>query len=182
MIQFRVFLCVLFLSGYTFCVAIQKCALAERNQMEIVTRLEKSRDKTLEYFALSNDELDLTYMPGKWTVRFILHHLADAETVLRDRICRAISEPKQVLWAFDQDAWAKGLDYANVPLEISREIYKSVRAGIIFQAKANYERNGSREFVHSETGLRTLKDEFDKVAWHNENHLEQIATALERAA
>jgi hypothetical protein len=31
---------------------------------------------------------------------------------------------------------------------------------------------------HSQTGLRTLKDEFDKVAAHNENHLGQIATAL----
>jgi len=32
--------------------------------------------------------------------------------------------------------------------------------------------------VHSETGLRTLQDEFDKVANHNEQHLKQIAAAL----
>jgi hypothetical protein len=34
--------------------------------------------------------------------------------------------------------------------------------------------------VHSETGVRTLKDEIDKVAWHNENHLAQIRAALAR--
>jgi hypothetical protein len=146
--------------------------------MEIIERLESSRDKTLEYFALSNDQLALSYGPGKWPILFILHHLADTESVLYDRIRRAISEPKLVVWAFDQDAWAKGLDYGNVPLDVSREIYKSVRAGIIHQARAHYEKSGNREFVHSETGLRTLKDEFDKVAWHNENHLEQIAKAL----
>ena len=43
----------------------------------------------------------------------------------------------------------------------------------------NYLPNGRREFVHSETGVRTLKDEFDKVAWHNEHHLEQIEQALQ---
>jgi len=34
------------------------------------------------------------------------------------------------------------------------------------------------EFVHSVTGVRTLKDEFDKVASHNAHHLNQIRTAL----
>jgi hypothetical protein len=148
--------------------------------METITRLETSRNKTLGYFKLSDNELALTYGPGKWPVRFILHHLADTETVLYDRIRRAISEPKQVVWAFDQDAWARGLDYAHVPLDVSRGIYESVRAGVIFQARVHYEKSGHQQFVHSETGLRTLKDEFDKVAWHNEHHLEQIAMALNR--
>jgi hypothetical protein len=41
-----------------------------------------------------------------------------------------------------------------------------------------YERSGHLEFVHSVTGLRTLKDEFDKVASHNARHLDQIRAAL----
>ncbi len=146
--------------------------------MDIIIQLEKSRDQTLKYFSLSDDQLARTYGPGKWPVKFILHHLADAETVLNDRIRRVISEPKQVLWAFDQDAWAKGLDYAQAPLGLSRQIYESVRAGIIYQARVHYEKNGKLEFVHSQTGIRTLKDEFDKVVWHNEQHLAQIEVAL----
>lgn len=34
--------------------------------------------------------------------------------------------------------------------------------------------------VHSETGIRALRDEFDKVAEHNEHHLAQIELALKR--
>src|ERR1051326_2046425 len=142
--------------------------------MDIVARLEAARSQTLRCFDLNNEELARTYGPGKWPVRFILHHLADAETVLFDRIRRVISEPRQVLWAFDQDAWAKGLDYAGMPLDVSRRIYDSVRDGIIYQARLHYDTNGHREFVHSETGVRTLQAEFDKVAAHNEHHLEQI--------
>ncbi|HLY20094.1 MAG TPA: DinB family protein [Bryobacteraceae bacterium] len=145
-------------------------------------RLEAARSRTLRCFELSAEQLDRSYGPGKWPVRFILHHLADAETVLFDRIRRAISEPRQVLWAFDQDAWAKGLDYSRMPLDVSRRIYEAVRTGVIYQARLHYEADGHREFVHSETGIRTLRDEFDKVAAHNEHHLRQIEAARGMAA
>src|SRR5579871_2982202 len=149
--------------------------------MDIIARLETSRDRTLRYFDAGDDQLARCYAPGKWSVRFLLHHLADAETVLYDRIRRIISEPKQVLWAFDQDAWASGLDYSRIPLDVSRRIYESIRAGVIFQARLQYEQSGRLEFIHSQTGLRTLKDEFDKVVLHNEHHLAQIESALRSA-
>src|SRR5689334_18468550 len=132
--------------------------------MDIITRLETTRDRTARFFNLSDGPLDRTYGPGKWPVRFILHHLADSETVLYERIRRAISEPRPVLWAYNQDAWAKGLDYASMPLDLSRRVYETVRAGIIYRARLHYEEDGHLEFVHSETGLQTLKSEFDKVA------------------
>jgi hypothetical protein len=146
--------------------------------MHLIQALEKTRDETLGYFSLSQSDLDRSYAPGKWSVKFILHHLSDSETVLFDRIRRVLSEPRQVIWVYDQDAWAKGLDYASLPLDLSRRIYESVRSAIIYYAGLYYEPKGHLEFVHSVTGVRTLKDEFDKVADHNEHHLEQIRTAL----
>lgn len=146
--------------------------------MSLISQLERTRDETLEYFGLDEAALRRNYAPGKWSVRFILHHLSDSETVLFDRIRRVLSEPRQVLWVYDQDAWAKGLDYARVPLDISRQVYQSVRAAIIYYAEQYYQAKGHLEFVHSVTGVRTLKDEFDKVASHNQHHLEQIRSAL----
>jgi hypothetical protein len=61
---------------------------------------------------------------------------------------------------------------------LSRRIYEAVRDGIIYQARMHYEKNGHLDFIHSETGVRTLKEEFDKVASHNEHHLAQIGMAL----
>lgn len=149
--------------------------------MQLIHDLEATRDETLKYFGLGDADLLRTYADGKWSVRFLLHHLADAETVLYDRIRRVISEPRQVLWVFDENAWAKGLNYADRPLSLSRDVYASVRQSVIYYAGSNYERDGRLEFVHSVTGVRTLKDEFDKVAAHNAHHLEQIRTALSRA-
>ena len=145
---------------------------------QLLRRLEDTRDETLGYFELKGDALDRAYGPGKWSVRYLLHHLADSETVLYDRIRRVISEPRQVLWVFDESAWAKGLDYSKVPLDMSRAIYESVRAANIYYTQLHYEKNGHLEFVHSVTGVRTLKDEMDKVAAHNAHHLAQIRTAI----
>ena len=147
--------------------------------MQLIRDLEKTRDETLSYFSLDQGDLERTYAPGKWSVRFILHHLADSETVLFERIRRVLSEPRQVLWVFDQDAWAQGLDYAQVPLDLSRRVYESVRNAVIYYAGVSYESKGHLELVHSVTGVRTLKDEFDKVASHNEHHLSQIRLALQ---
>lgn len=146
--------------------------------MRLIRELEATRDETLKYFSLGDRDLARTYAPGKWSIRFILHHLADAETVLYDRIRRVLSEPRQVIWVFDQDAWAKGLDYARVPMDLSRQVYEAARNAVIYQAGRSYETHGHLEFVHSVTGVRTLKDEFDKVAAHNAQHLGQIRQAL----
>ena len=147
--------------------------------MDLIERLEATKVRTLNYYDLGDANLDKSYGPGNWTIKYLLHHLADAETVLYDRIRRVISEPRQVLWAFDESAWARELDYANVPLDLSKRIYGSVRDGIIYYARLHYEAKGHLEFVHSGTGVRTLKEEFEKVAVHNEHHLEQIQTALD---
>ena len=146
--------------------------------MHIIDELERTRDETLGFFNLSEDQLVRSYAPGKWPVRFLLLHLADSETVLFDRIRRVLSEPRQVLWVYDQDAWATGLDYATVPLDLSRHVYESVRNAIIYYARRYYDTKGHLEFVHSVTGVRTLKQEFDKVASHNEHHLVHIRAAL----
>src|SRR4051812_21831269 len=76
--------------------------------MQLIRQLEATRDETLKYFALSDSELSRSYGPGKWPVRFILLHLSDSETVLFDRIRRILSEPRQVIWAYDQDALGQG--------------------------------------------------------------------------
>ena len=149
--------------------------------MDLISRLEAARDRTLPFFDLPEADLEQRYAPGKWSVRFVLHHLADTETVLYDRIRRVISEPRQVIWAFDQDAWAERLEYSSFPLAVSERIFSAVRQAVIHQARAHYEKNGHLEFVHSEVGVRTLRDEFEEVAWHNERHLTQIEAALARS-
>ncbi len=150
---------------------------AER-KMEIIEQLERTKAETLKYFDLADEDLQKNYGPGKWSVRYVLHHIADSETILFYRIRRVIGEPKQVVWAFDADGWAEKLDYSTVPLELARSIYLSSREGIIYYAGLHYEESDEIKFVHTETGIMTLKELFDHVARHNLRHVGNIEKAL----
>jgi uncharacterized damage-inducible protein DinB len=134
--------------------------------MKIINKLIDSRNHTLAYFDLDEISLSKSYGKGKWSVRQTLIHLSDAESVMLERLKRVIAEPKQVLWAFDQDLWCEKLDYYSFPLDLAQNQFKY------------YVSHGHKTFVHSETGLRTLKDEFDKIVWHCQSHLEHIQKAL----
>ena len=146
--------------------------------MSLIGELERTRDETARYFSLSEDELSQTYGPGKWSVRYVLVHLTHSETTFIERIQRTLSEPRPVLWFMHQDLWATSLEYDKMPLDLAGRLYEASRNVIIYYAREYYDSRGHLEFIHSVTGLRTLKDEFDKVAVHNENHLNQIRTAL----
>jgi DinB superfamily len=146
--------------------------------MELIDQLERTKSETLKYFDLSESDLQKKYGPDKWSVRYVLHHLADSESVLLYRLRRVISEPRQVIWFYDQEAWATKLDYSTLPLELSKNLYSISRDAIIYYARHHYEGSNQINFVHSTAGLCTLKSEFDKVVSHNHQHLSSIQKAL----
>jgi hypothetical protein len=158
---------------------IADCSRAiETHPMTLIAELERTRDETLRFFTLGEEELALTYGPGKWSVRYVLLHLTHSETTFIERIQRTLSEPRPVLWFMHQELWASALEYDKLPLDLAGRLYEASRNMLIYYAREYYESRGHLEFIHSVTGLRTLKGEFDKVAAHNENHLNQIRTAL----
>ena len=146
--------------------------------VELLELLRATRNETLAHFELNATALSRTYGPGKWNVHRILHHVADAEVVLCQRMSRVISGETSVK-GFDQDAWCVALDYDHEPLHLRKAVYAAVRELNIHLIKKHVEKEGHRTFVHSAYGERTLKQEMEKVALHNRKHLDQIAAALE---
>ena len=146
--------------------------------MEIIELLKITKAKTVSFYDLPESEMYKSYGPGKWTIRQILNHLADTEIVLNERIRRAIAEQHPFVIVFDQDRWNEYLDYSTYPLSLSKQVFSSIRDSIIYLAEKHYRGSGEKIFFHTAAGIRTLKQEFDKVAQHNFDHLKQIEMAL----
>ena len=127
---------------------------------------------------MPESKLYLTYGPGKWCIKEILHHLADTETILYERLRRPLAEPVPVMWGFAQEEWCRELTYRGTPLAVNKAVYSAIRDAIISMAPRFYESHGHLVFNHSHMGLRTIKEEYEKVVWHNEQHLAQIELAL----
>lgn len=145
---------------------------------QLIQQLNDTQAQTLRYFNLPPETWAKQYAPGKWNVRQLLHHIVDADTVLYTRVRWVISEPNPHVLAFDQDRWCQQLDYEQIPLTLNRDIYAATRPAVIRLAERFYEPLRDKPFSHSETGSRTLGEEFEKIAWHNAHHLAQIGEAL----
>jgi len=74
---------------------------------------------------LPDDVLDTPYGEGKWTVRQVVHHLADAHVVLYVRIKKLATEEGPDLPTFDQDAWARTPD-TDGPIATSLYVIRAV--------------------------------------------------------
>ena len=145
---------------------------------ELLNLLILTQKVTLKFFDLSENELDKPYSSEKWNVREILHHLVDTEILFQGRLKKIIAEPKQVIWAFNQDEWNFAFNYKNEPLKNKKQVFELCRNLNYELIDKFYDNYCEKEFVHNETGLRTLKNEFEKVGTHNHRHNQQIEIAL----
>lgn len=149
-------------------------------KQDILKLLNSTKLDTLKFFDLNEEELKMSYGNGKWCIRQILHHLTDAEVIHHERFKRIIAEPKQVIWFYNQDQWNEAFDYKSEPLKNKKQIYEIFRELNYELIEKYYDEFCDKEFVHSRTGLWTLKIEFERNALHNQGHNKQIETALKK--
>jgi hypothetical protein len=119
-------------------------------------------------------ELDFVPAPGKWSVRQIVAHLADTEIVAADRFRRVIAEENPTLIGFDQDAWARNLNYANRKTSDSLETFRRLRAENWELLKDLPDAAFERKATHNERGPITLRDMLKSHAAHPEAHARQL--------
>jgi hypothetical protein len=120
------------------------------------------------------EEEDFVTAPGKWSIRQVVAHLADAELVGAHRLRQVIAEDNPTLIAFDQDAWTKNLDYARRPTRTSLDTFRRIRTenyALLTQvAGAAWDRTGN----HTENGPMTLRRLLEGYAGHAESHARQL--------
>ncbi|HUO30275.1 MAG TPA: DinB family protein [Bryobacteraceae bacterium] len=120
------------------------------------------------------EEEDFVPAPGKWSIRQIIAHLADAEIVCAHRVRQIIAEDNPTLIAFDQEAWARNLDYARRKPKQSLESFRRVRAENYELMKELPEAAYARSGNHSERGPVTLRFQLELMAQHAESHARQM--------
>ena len=122
----------------------------------------------------AGSEVDFVPQSGKWSIRQIVAHLADAEIVGTMRLRQVIAESEPTLQAFEQDAWVKNLDYTKRKPSQSLETFRRIRAENYELLKDLPEEAFSRIGNHSERGRITLLQILRGYAEHAENHATQL--------
>lgn len=120
------------------------------------------------------EEEDFAAAPGKWTIRQIVAHLADAEMVGAHRFRQVIAEDGPTLVAYDQAAWAANLDYSRRKPKQSLETFRRVRAENYELLKGLPDPAFERFGNHTERGRETLRRLLQDNAEHTESHVRQL--------
>ena len=120
------------------------------------------------------EEIDFTTAPGKWSIRQLTAHLADTELVAAQRMRQVIAEDQPKLMAFDQEAWARNLDYARRLPKQSLETFRRLRAENYELLKALPETAFERTGMHSQRGAVSLGQMLSTFADHVESHARQM--------
>lgn len=120
---------------------------------------------------------ELDFKPeGKWSVRQIVCHLADAEALGVTRFRQLIAEENPPMTAWDQEAWASKLDYEKRKISQALEIFRVLRSANYDLLKDLPEAAYARAGMHAKHGRLTLADMLRMYAEHVEKHVQQIQT------
>jgi len=128
---------------------------------------------------LDEHQLDTPYREGGWTVRQLVHHVADSHMNSYIRVKLALTEPAPTISAYDEAAWAK-LPDSGLPVEVSLALVGSVHVRLVSLFEAMSDADFEKSFVHPERGPVTLGNNLALYAWHSHHHTAHITRLRDR--
>lgn len=122
---------------------------------------------------LDDDQLNTPYREGGWTVRQVVHHVADSHMIAFYRVRRALTEDWPEVHGYDEKAFA-ALPDTMAPVEWSLEIVESVHARWVMVLQSLTEEQWARAYRHAERGPTKLDVATLMYAWHSRHHVAHI--------
>ena len=129
---------------------------------------------------LAPDQLELTYRPGGWAIRQIVHHLADSHMNSYIRFRLTLTEDCPTIKPYSEDKWAELPDAKHGNIEVSLILLETLHMRWVLLLRALGVKELSRTFIHPENGKTLRLDEnIGLYAWHGNHHLAHIKSALQ---
>ncbi len=125
-------------------------------------------------------QLDTEYRPGGWTVRQVIHHVADSHMNAYVRFRLALTEDAPAIKPYDQAKWAELDDARSAPPEVSLAIIEGMHARWASLAGSLPPEALARAFMHPERGRVRLDENLAMYAWHSRHHAAHITGLRER--
>jgi uncharacterized damage-inducible protein DinB len=129
---------------------------------------------------LTGQQLDTPYRPGGWTVRQVVHHVADSHLHSYIRFRLALTEDQPTIKPYDQDKWAELPDARTAPVETSLRLIESLHQRWVLLLRSMSDADFARTFLHPERGVMRLDVTLAMYAWHSRHHRAHITGLRER--
>ena len=129
---------------------------------------------------LSEQQLDTPYREGGWTVRQVVHHLADSHMNSFVRFKLAVTEAEPTIKPYKEAAWAETADSKSMPLEPSLALLDGLHSRWTALLRSLQAPHFDRTFLHPERGSMSLNANLALYSWHGRHHLAHITALRQR--
>ena len=137
----------------------------------------------LENAVLNMDEarLNAPYRLNGWTIKQVVHHVADSHMNAYIRFKLGLTENNPVIKPYEQDLWAEMSDTRNLPINISNTILHAVHARWVEVLVNIRVEEWQRTVYHPEHKMEmTLWYLLGMYAWHSKHHTAHINSLRNR--
>ncbi len=124
-------------------------------------------------------KIDTPWRPGGWTIRQVVHHLADSHMNGFIRCKLALTQETPHILLYSQPDWAACADSLDAPVSYSIDLLTSlhVRWTILFESLDSA--GWQKTYLHPEMGEFSLANTLALYAWHGSHHTAQLQSWLD---
>jgi uncharacterized damage-inducible protein DinB len=128
---------------------------------------------------LNRDQLNTPYREGGWTVRQLVHHIADSHMNAFVRVRLALTEDWPTITAYNEKAWAM-LPDSTAPVGWSAALLEHLHARWVMMLESLTEEQWARGVKHPENGPVTVEAATLIYGWHCRHHVAHITRLREK--
>ena len=128
---------------------------------------------------LDDAQLDTAYRDGGWTVRQVVHHVADSHMNAYVRLKLALTEDAPAIKGYEEQLWAE-LPDSGLPVHVSLALIDALHQRWITLLRSMRDEAFARVWIHPEHGHRDLDFLLQLYAWHSRHHVAHVTTLRQR--
>jgi hypothetical protein len=124
--------------------------------------------------AFSEGQLETPYRPDGWTVRQLVHHVADSHMNAYTRVRLALTEDWPTIFAYKEDRWAELADARTGAVSPSLDLLQALHIRWVRLFSSLDEQDWKRGYMHPENGRQSIEQAVIIYDWHGRHHTAHI--------
>src|SRR4051812_26454279 len=126
----------------------------------------------------SDAQLDTPYRPGGWTVRQVVHHVADSHMNAYVRMKFAVTEDAPAIKVYEESRWAELPEAKGGPVDMSVALLDALHRRWLAFLRALPAAEFNKVYVHPELGRVSLDEGIALYASHSRHHAADVGLGL----
>ena len=129
---------------------------------------------------LTDAQLDTPYRADGWTVRQVVHHVADSHMNAYCRFRLALTDENPAIKPYNEAKWAELVDARSMPVDASLDVLDGMHARLVTLLRSLPESAFQRTLHHEENGPMTVDALLGMYSWHGRHHLAHVTSLRDR--